>query len=105
MTLAELYTVLKSTDLPVAYKAFPADTAPKMPFIIYQDTRSNNFGADNKVWFSGTVVQIDLMCRLKSRTTEKLLEDTLNNADIYWERAAEFDDSEDYYRITYEIEI
>ena len=105
MTLAELYTVLQSTELPVAYKAFPGPVAPVMPFIIYQDTRSHNFGADNKVWFSGTVVQIDLMCSLKNRETEKLLENTLNDAGIYWERVAEFDDNEDYYRTTYEVEI
>lgn len=104
-TLTEFNNVLQNTGFPVAYRAFPAQIAPAMPFIIYQDTGSNNIGADNIVWFSGMIVQIDLMCRLKCRSAEELLERILNDAGIYWERVAEFDDNEDYYRTTYEIEI
>lgn len=105
MTLEELKTVLSTTGLPVAYRAFPADNPPDMPFIVFQETGSDNFGADNKVWFSAMRIQIDLLCKTKSRLTEGLLENTLNNADIYWERESLFDDDEDYYRVTYDIEI
>lgn len=105
MTLAQLKTVLAGTNLPVAYLAFPASQAPEMPFIVYQETGSDNFGADNIVWFSGMRIQIDLMCKKKSRATEELLESTLTGSGIFWERVVEFDDNEDYYRTTYEIVI
>ena len=105
MTLAQLKTVLAETRLPVAYLAFPAPQAPEMPFIVYQETGSDNFGADNIVWFSGMRIQIDLMCKKKSRTTEELLESTLTGNGIFWERVVEFDDNEDYYRTTYELVI
>lgn len=105
MTLAELKTVLATTRLPVAYLAFPASQAPEMPFIVYQETGSDNFGADNIVWFSGMRIQVDLLCKKKSRTTEELLESTFTENGIFWERVVEFDDNEDHYRTTYELVI
>lgn len=105
MTLEQLKEILESTDLPVAYLAFPADQPAPMPFIVYQETGSRNMGADNKVWFSAMRVQIDLLTRRKDRATEMLLESTLSNADIFWERVPDYDSDNDYYRVTYEIEI
>jgi len=105
MTLAELYTVLSGTGLPVAYLAFSADNPPELPFIVYQETGSHNLGADNKVWHSATRIQIDLLSRTKSRATEQLLEDALNDAGIFWERESSYDSDEIVYRITYTVEI
>lgn len=105
MTLAELKTILDTTELPVAYLAFPADDTPTMPFITFQETGSNNIGADNKVWFSGMRIQINLFTRLKDRTTEELLEGKLTDSDIYWERLPEFDEDEGCYRVIYDIVI
>ena len=105
MTLAELNTLLATTNLPVAYLAFPAFQAPEMPFIMYQETGSDNFGADNIVWHSAMRIQIDLMTHKKNREIEELLESTLTGAGIYWERESSYDDAEDYYRVTYDIEI
>lgn len=105
MTLEELKSVLEETDLPVAYRAFPATEAPAMPFIVYQDIGSDNFGADNIVFFPVMRVQIDLFTRLKERTTEEALEGILNGAGIYWERVPEFIEDEACYRVTYEIVI
>ena len=105
MTLAELKTVLSGTGLPVAYLAFPADDPPAMPFVVYQEIGSDNFGADNKVWVSHMRIQIDLLCQSKNRITEGLVENALDNADIYWERESSFDDEEDYYRTMYYVEI
>lgn len=105
MTLEDFRTILAETNLPVAYLAFPADEAPAMPFIVYQETGSDNFGADNKVWHSAMRIQVDLLTSKKNRSTEILLENALDNADIFWERIVEFDDDEDCYRTTYEVEI
>ena len=105
MTLAELNLILQNTGLPVAYLAFPADQAPTMPFIVYQETGSDNFGADNVVWHSNMRIQIDLLCYRKSRETEESLETVLTEAGIYWEREVIFNDDEQCYRTTYDITI
>lgn len=105
ITLSEFKTILASTEYPVAYLAFPASIAPEMPFIIYQELGSDNFGADNKVWASGRRIQIDLFTQHKNTAAESLLESKLDNNDIYWDRMAEFSDDEECYRITYEVVI
>lgn len=105
MTLEEFKNILSSTGLPVAYLAFPETQAPQMPFIVYQETGSHNAGADNKVWFSATRIQVDLLTRRRSRTTEVILEQALEDTEIYWERVPDYDEDQDYYRVTYEMEI
>lgn len=105
MTLADFKLILDTTGLPVAYLAFPADDVPPMPFIVYQETGSHNFGADNKVWTSAMRMQVDLLTRKRNRITELLLETALDANDIYWERIPDYDEDEDYYRVTYELEI
>lgn len=105
MTLEELRTILSGTDLPVAYMAFPETKVPAMPFITYQETGSDNMGADNKVWYSAMRVQVDLFCKVKSRVKEELLEEAFNAADIFWDRTADFDEDESCHRTIYMIEI
>lgn len=105
MTIEELGVILQTTDLPVAYLAFKASETPKMPFIVFQETGSDNFGADNIVYHSGARIQVDLLCKTKSRETEMLLETTFTENNIFWVREVDFDSSEDYYRTTYEIVI
>ena len=105
MTLAELNTVLATTNLPVAYQAFPADKVPAMPFIVYMELGSDNFGADNVVWHSAARVEIDLLCKTKDGALESVLETVLTNAGIFWERESDHNDDEDCYVTTYNIEI
>lgn len=105
MTLADLYTVLTGVKLPVAYQAFPADQAPEMPFIIYLELGSNNFGADNIVWHSATRIEVDLLCKIKNRTLEETLETSLTTAGIYWERESDHDDDEDCFVTRYNFEL
>lgn len=105
MTLNEFNQLLQTTGFPVAYLAFPADEPAPMPFIVYQEVGSDNFGADNIVWNSAMRIQIDLLTAKKSRTMEETLEAVLTNAGIYWDRESGYDDGEDYFRTTYDIEI
>lgn len=105
MILEEFVTILDGTGLPVAYLAFPEDEPATLPFIVYEEVGSDNFGADNKVWFSAARVQVDLYTRKRDRTTEQLLEHTFNENEIFWQRVPDFDEDEDYYRVVYEIVI
>ena len=103
MTLTELKNILERTGLPVAYLAFPEEDVPPMPFITYEETGSDNFGADNKVWYSSSRIQVDLFSFKKNPAMEKNLEAVLNEAAIFWERIGEFDENEDCYRTIYEF--
>ena len=103
MTLEELKTLLESTGLPVAYRAFPVGQAPDLPFICYLVEYSNNFDADNRVYYPINHITIELYTEFKNPDTEALVETALK--DICWEKTEEYLDDERCYEITYEIEV
>ena len=96
-----LFNLLKSTGLPVAYHHFK--TPPEPPYIVYLFSYSSNFGADNKVHGKVNNYQVELYTTIKDPASEKLIEDALNGADVYWEKTEMYIDSEGLYQVLYEI--
>lgn len=103
MTLKEFGDVLATSGLPVTYLAFPADACPSMPFVTFQETGSNNFGADGHVYQRIRSMQVDLFTEGKDEAAEMALENALS--DYFWNKYQTVDDTEDCQRYTYEIEI
>ena len=103
MTLAEFATILRTSGYPVAYLAFPANQAPKMPFITYQETGSNNFGGDGKVYKKVRRLQVDLFTAEKDITAEEKLETALDQ--FFWNKNQSVEETENCQRYTYEVEV
>jgi hypothetical protein len=106
MTLAELNTALQSITGfkdKVAYRAFPVGKAPKLPFICYLATSTDNFDADNSVYHVLQGVDIELYIKDKSEATEQLIEAKLNEINLVWNKYEEWLDSEECYEIVYSI--
>lgn len=104
MTLTELYTVLTSTELPVAYSAFSDDEHVKPPCITYELAFSHNFGADDKVFSPFSTVDIFLFQKTKG-PAEGALEDALDKAGIFWDKTETYDNSEKVFQTIYEVNI
>lgn len=110
MTLAELKTALESVNDnafvgKVAYRAFPVGAAPALPFICFQETESNNFMADTKVYYKITNVDIELYTDQKDPATEAALEKVLNDNQLAWNKSEVYVESEDVLELIYEISI
>lgn len=103
MTQAELYNLLKSTGLPVAYNHFKKP--PCLPYIVYLFTFSNNFGADNKVYQKINNYQVELYSDKKDLASEKLIEDLLDENEIFYDKIETYVESEEFYQVIYEIQI
>ena len=103
MRLEDLKTLLESTGLPVAYRAFPVGQAPDLPFICYLVEYSNNFDADNRVYHPINHISIELYKKIKNPDAEALVETALK--DICWEKTEEYLDDERCFEIVYEIEV
>lgn len=106
MTLKGLNTILQSIsgfNKKVAYRAFPVGKAPKLPFICYLATQTNNFDADNQVFQVVQDVDVELYTAKKDEATEQLVESAFNENNISWEKYEEYLDSENCYMITYSI--
>lgn len=108
MTLSDIYTMLKSIpgfEKKVAYRAFKKGAAPKLPYICYLATQTDNFKADNQVYAVIQGVDIELYTQNKDVTSEGLIESALNANHIVWEKYEDYIEDENCYMITYEVEV
>lgn len=108
MTLSDLYTILNSITMfkdKVTYRAFPEGHAPKLPYICYLATQTNNVKADNKVYHVIQGVDVELYTREKDLAAEAALESAFNNNDIVWEKYEDYIEDDKVYQITYELEV
>ena len=106
MTLKELNVALNSIpgfDKKVAYRAFPVGKAPKLPFICYLCTSTDNFDADDYVYQVIQGVDIELYTAKKDEVSEQAVEAMLESNRLGWEKNEEYLDSENCYMITYSI--
>ena len=103
MTQNELYNLLKSTGLPVAYHHF--DEPPSLPYIIYLFTYSSNFAADSKIYKRFDNYQVELYSEKKGLESEQLLENVFDENDIYYDKSETYIESEEMYQVIYEIQI
>ena len=108
MTLNELSVLLRSVtgfSKKVAYRAFPVGKAPKLPFICYLCTNTNNFTADNYVYQVIQEVDIELYTEKKDEASEQAVEEKLNENGLVWEKYEDYLDSENCYMITYTVQL
>lgn len=104
MTLTDLYNILTSTGLPVAYQTFKPEENVKPPCITYEAAFSQNFGADNHVYSPFTNVDIFLFEKTKDGS-EAILEEVLNANMIFWDKTETYENDEKVYQIIYEVKI
>ena len=89
MTLTDLGTILQTIsgfDKKVAYRAFPVGKAPKLPFICYLCTNTNNFDADNYVYQVIQEVDVELYTAKKDEISESKIEKVLNENGLVWNK-------------------
>ena len=103
MTLEELKDRLETTGFPVAYREWPENAAPPLPFICYLVAYSNNFSADGEVYYPIDRVQVELYTKLKDPEAEDKVEEALSS--LFWEKTETYIDTEECYQILYEIEV
>lgn len=99
MTLSELFTILKATGYPVAYSHFPE--APSVPFIVYLESDSTNFHADNRTYKPIKGIQVELYTNKKDLTAETTIEALLDQNELAYETDETFIESEQLFQKIY----
>lgn len=105
MSPAEIQTMLEASGFPVAYLAFPADDCPSMPFIVWQETGSDNISADGVVYQPVRIIQADLFTADKDWAAEAALENALALSELFWNKIQTLEDEEACQRYTYTFEV
>lgn len=103
MTLENLKVILESTGLPVAYRAWPEQCAPPLPFICYLCDETDTLFADASVFHQSVSVRVELYTRTKDLTLEATVEAALSG--FHWKKSETYIASERCYMILYEIEV
>lgn len=101
MTELELYTILQTMSLPIAYDHF-IDMS-NLPGIVYREATDNVFFADDTAYFAQNLYEVVLITKYKDTTTESSLETLFVNNDIAFEKQEYFNDAERVYFIEYTI--
>lgn len=103
MTQAELYTLLTSLGLPVAYRAFLEPTDP--PFICYTFQNSKDLMADNQNAVSLNSFDIEFYADSKDLTNEAALEALFKANKMPYKKHGYWIESEKLEETIYEIQI
>ena len=105
MTYQDILTILSEINLPYAYDHFAEGESPDPPFMVFLFPRSDNFGADNKVWKKINVLHIELYTDKKSPDIESQVEAVLDKYEIYYDKTEVWIASERLYEVLYEMEV
>ena len=100
----EIYDLLKTLNIPVAYDHFNSDKQINPPFIIYREIKANMFNADGITYYRPYNFEIELITSKKDTTLQKTIEDKLTNNNIPYDVDSEvWDEEEQIYHNFYNI--
>jgi len=100
----DLFDLLKTLDIPVAYDHFDSDKQIPLPFIAYREQDLDTFRADGITYYQFYNYEIELITAKKEVALERRLEGLLTNNKIPYDKTEEvWDNDEKIYHIFYEI--
>lgn len=105
MTYQEIMTMMQETGLPFAYDHFAEGESPEPPFMVFLFPRSDNFGADNKVYQKINVLHIELYTDFKAPDVETQVEAVLDSHGLFYDKTEVWIASERLYEVLYEMEV
>ncbi|ARW38102.1 MULTISPECIES: hypothetical protein [Bacillus] len=106
ISLSELHKRLKTTGIPVSYSHFKVSDgkqAPPPPYILYFETETFGFYADNKAFKKIRAVEIELYTVSKDLEKEELIEKLLEDANLSYQPSETFIEAQQVFRRTYEV--
>lgn len=103
MTIEDIFALLSTSGLPVAYHSFPEKNAPQLPFICFLENGTDNMAADGRVYHSVKRITIELYTKSKDTTTEALVETALSG--LFWNKSEQYLNDEKCYEIIYDLEV
>lgn len=104
MTHKEIYDLLKTLNIPVAYDHFSSDKNIVPPFLAYREIAADTFKADNKTYSKSNNFELELVTSIKDVALQKTIEDLLTNNNIPYDVQDEvWDSDEQIYHNYYEI--
>lgn len=104
MKARDVYTMLKTLNIPVAYDHFESNKTVSPPFIVYRETDVDTFKADGITYYRDYNYEIELITEKKDTDLQEELETLLTNNKLPYDLQSElWDNTEKIYHNIYEI--
>lgn len=104
MTYENLFNLLKTLKIPVAYDHFKSNKEIAPPFIVYRMTSPNTFKADGISYYRPYTYEIELITEKKDVALEQEIAELLTNNKIPYDINDEvWDEDESIFHNFYEI--
>lgn len=104
MTHKQIYDLLKTLKIPVAYDHFDSNKNVIPPFVVYREVAPDTFKADCITYYRPYEFEIELVTEKKDVTLQNSIETLLTNNNIPYDLDDEiWDDEEKIYHNFYEI--
>ena len=100
----QIFDMLKTLNIPVAYDHFDSNKTIKPPFIAYREVAPETFKADGVTYFRPYEFEIELVTDKKDVSLQEQVETLLTNNNIPYDMYNEvWDEDEKIYHNYYEI--
>lgn len=100
----QVYDMLKTLNIPVAYDHFDSNKQINPPFIVYRELAPETFKADGITYYRPYEFEIELVTEIKDVSLEGQVETLLTENNIPYDMDNElWDDDEKIYHNFYEI--
>lgn len=104
MKHADLFQLLSTLNIPVAYDHFTSNKNVRPPFVVYRETSSQTFKADGITYYRPYDFEIELVTEIKDVNLQEQIETLLTNNKIPYDINDEiWDEDERIYHNFYEI--
>lgn len=100
----DIYDLLKTLNIPVAYNHFDSNKTINPPFVVYREVATETFKADGITYYRPYNFEIELITEKKDVVLEKTIEELLTNNNIPYDIDSEvWDEDEKIYHNFYNI--
>ena len=104
MTHKQIFDMLKTLNIPVAYDHFESNKNMQPPFVAYRETAPDTFKADSITYYRPYNFEIELITTKKDIELQNEIEELLTNNKIPYDIYEEvWDDDEKIYHNFFEI--
>lgn len=100
----QIYDLLKTLNIPVAYDHFISNKDISIPFVVYREIQTDTFKADDKTYYRSHEFEIEVITEKKDLILQQQIEDLLTTNNIPYDVSDEvWDEEEKIYHNYYEI--
>ena len=104
MEYKDIFNLLKTLEIPVAYDHFESNKKIMPPFMVYREISPNTFKADDITYYRPYEFEIEVITEKKDAALQKTIEKLLTDNKIPYDLEDEvWDDDEKIYHNFYEI--